>query len=223
MQYIPIKKIEKDGKEVYVVQAIPLKNTKNSVVQKIPHPLGTESITFESLEQAKESILLSGFSYIMPDGQKGSKQEKLSPKTSTSLNYDKIVLNAISDKINSTNSTVAACAITALAEFPTQETFDILFNKIGEENEQIRKNAIAGICKYSNILSDRIIEALNSSNWVSRNSALTCIQNISDESNNDTEKYIIPVSEKCNDINPIIQANALITLSKIYKEYKKKK
>ena len=36
MQYIAIKKEEKDGKEFYTVNAIPLKNKNKSIVQKIP-------------------------------------------------------------------------------------------------------------------------------------------------------------------------------------------
>ena len=42
MQYLAIKQEEQNGKIVYVINAIPLKNKNKSVVQKIPHPLGSD-------------------------------------------------------------------------------------------------------------------------------------------------------------------------------------
>ena len=46
MQYIAIKQEQKNNKEVYIVNAIPLKNTSKSIVQKIPHPLGTDTLEY---------------------------------------------------------------------------------------------------------------------------------------------------------------------------------
>lgn len=221
MQYIPIKEIENNGKTTYVVAAIPLKNTNKSIVQKIPHPLGSDSLIYETIEQAQEAITLAGFSYIMPNGQKGTKSTPKQKLVDHGFNYEQIVLDSIKDKINSNNSTVSAAAILAISEFPSEETFEILFNKIGEDNDQIRKNAIAGICRYGNILTDKIIEALKSPNWVTRNSALTCITNLSESENIDIEKFIIPLSDICNDSNTIVQSNALTTIAKVYQKYKK--
>jgi HEAT repeat protein len=127
------------------------------------------------------------------------------------------------NKIESSNSSVAAAAILALAEFPTEETFDILFNKIGEDNDLIRKNAISGICRYGNLLQDKIIQALKSTNWVTRNSALNCILNLTETNNIDLEKFIIPLSEATNDSNTIVQTNALTTLAKVYQTFQKNK
>ena len=53
MQYLAIKQEEQNGKIVYVINAIPLKNKNKSVVQKIPHPLGSDFLVFEDLEEAK--------------------------------------------------------------------------------------------------------------------------------------------------------------------------
>lgn len=221
MQYIPIKKSEKGGQDVFEVAAIPLKNTSKTVVQKIPHPLGTDTIIYETLEEAKEAITRSGFSYILPDGQKGSKATVKQKIVQNGYNYEQIILDAVKDKINSTNHTVAAAAIQALAEFPSEETFEILFTKIGEDNDQIRKNAIASICRYGNILTDRLIKALKSPNWVTRNSVLACITNLADDETVEIERFIIPLGEVCNDVNSIVQANALSTVAKVYQRYKK--
>ena len=75
MQYIAIKKEIKDGKEVFAVSAIPLKNTNKAIVQRIPHPLGSDILTYENLEEAKDAVLLAGFSYILPDGKKALNQQ----------------------------------------------------------------------------------------------------------------------------------------------------
>lgn len=222
MQYIPVKKVLKDNKEVFAVPAIPLKNTKNSVVQKIPHPLGSDSLFYDDIEEAKKAILLAGFSYVLPDGKKGSKEPVKDKKVSAVQNYEKIVLDSIIGKINSGNSSVAASAVLAIAEFPNEQTFDILFEKIGEDDEKIRKNAIDGICRYGAILTERITDCLTSSNWVVRNSALTIIANLSEDKKVDIEKFILPLAKVCDDSNTIVQANALSTIALIYKQYKKR-
>lgn len=223
MQYIAIKQETKNDKEVFIVSAIPLKNTNKSVVQKIPHPLGTDTLVFSSLDEAKDAVIRAGFSYILPDGKKGSKTISKQVNTQTGTNYEQLILNAIKDKINSSNSTVKAAAILALSEFANEETFDILFNQLGEDNDLVRKNAISGICRYSNILKDRIIASLKSSNWVERNSAITCISNITENTGDDIEKFIKPLCHACNDLNTIVQTNALTTLAKVYQSYQKNK
>lgn len=223
MQYVTIKREEKDGREFYIVNAIPLKNTKNTIVQKIPHPLGSDVLSYDSLEDAKEAVIRAGFSYILPNGEKGSKSQVPHAKNTPASDYSQVVYESVKSKINSSNSNVAAAAILAVCEFPIEETFDILFDKIGEDNDLIRKNAISGICRYSNILQDRIIESLKSSNWVVRNSALSCILNLAESSNPDIEKFILPLTEICDDSNTIVQANAILTLAKVYQSYQKNK
>ncbi len=221
MQYIAIKCELRDGKEVFVVNAISLKNKNKAVVQKIPHPLGSDVLIYNTLGEAKEAITLAGFSYVLPDGRKEVQKPKV---TSKRTGYDHIVLNTILSKINSTNSNVSASAVMALAEFPGQETFDVLFDKIGEDNDMVRKHAISGICRHSSVLQDRIINSLKSPNWVVKNSALTCITNIVEcSSDTELEEFIMPLVEVCDDSNTIIQALALSTLAKVYQAYQKRK
>ena len=157
----------------------------------------------------------------MHDGQKGTKATTKQKIVQHGFDYEKIVLDSIKGKINSNNSTVSAAAILAISEFPGEETFDILFEKLGEDNDQVRKNAIAGICRYGNILNERIIDTLKSPNWVARNSAITCISTLCENDSADVEKFIIPLGEACNDGNTIVQANALSTVAKVYQKYKK--
>ncbi len=223
MQYIAIKEEQKAGKTVYMVNAIPLKNSAKALVQKIPHPLGSDSLSFETLELAKEAVTRAGFSYILPDGKKGTTTRKKPQISENSKNYEQIILSVIKDKTESSNSTVAAAAVSALSNFPSEETFDILFNKIGEDNDLIRKNAISGICRYGNLLQDKIIDSLKSPNWVVRNSAIACINQLAENSEMDLEKFIIPLAKTCDDANTIVQTNAIATLAKVYQNFQKNK
>ncbi len=223
MQYIAIKEEQKAGKTVYIVNAIPLKNSAKALVQKIPHPLGSDSLSFETLELAKEAVTRAGFSYILPDGKKGTVTRKKPQISESSKNYEQIILSVIKDKTESSNSTVAAAAVSALSNFPSEETFDILFNKIGEDNDLIRKNAISGICRYGNLLQDKIIDSLKSLNWVVRNSAIACINKLAENSEMDLEKFIIPLAKTCDDTNTIVQTNAIATLAKVYQNFQKNK
>ncbi|MCM1339669.1 MAG: hypothetical protein NC191_08365 [Muribaculaceae bacterium] len=220
MQYVTIKQEEKDGQEVFAVNAIPLKNSNKSVVQRIPHPLGTDVLRFNSLEEAKDAIVRAGFSYILPNGEKGTKSA-VKMSVTPGMDYSQLVFETVKDKTNSSNTNVAASALLAISVFKNEEAFDILFNKIGEDNDLIRKNAVAGICAHAALLSERIIDSLKSSNWVERNSALSCIANIAENGNVDLEKFIVPLTEVCNDSNTIVQANALATLANVYKNYLK--
>lgn len=219
MQYIAIKQENKNDKTVYVVNAIPLKNKNKSVVQKIPHPLGSDCLEYLTLDEAKDAVVRAGFSYILPDGKKEIPQRPVKPETFTKNSYEDLVFSTVLNKIKSTNTNVCAAAIIALAEFPREETFEILFEKAGEENDLIRKNAISGICRYGRILQDKIIEALNSTNWITRNSAINCIANLVTDKNIDVEKFIHPLVSACDDSNPVVQANAITTLALVYQNY----
>ncbi len=221
MQYVAIKKEIKNNEEIFVVNAIPLKNKNKSIVQKIPHPLGSDGMEFKTLEEAKDAITRAGFSYILPDGKKETKPQKVNKITYTENNYEELIYNAIKEKTNSSNANVCAAAILAISEFPKDETFEILFSKFGEDNDLIRKNAISGVCRYTKILQNKIIETLKSSNWVEINSAISCITNLATNSDIELDKFIIPLINATKDSNPIVQTNALQALAIVYQNYKK--
>jgi hypothetical protein len=223
MQYVSINEEVKNGKICYVVNAIPLKNSSKSIVQKIPHPCGTDALVFDDIEDAKGAILRAGFSYILPDGKKGGSQTLKTSIKSENINYEQIVYDAICDKVNSTNISVSASAILAISEFPSENTFDILFNKLGEENDIVRKNAIAGIARYGNLVIKRIIESLKSQNWVERNSAISCIALLCENKDVNLNEFILPLTEVCDDTNSIVQSNALTVIAKVYQTYMKHK
>lgn len=221
MQYVPIKEEIKDNKKVYLVSAIPLKNKNKSIVQKIPHPTGSDFIEYSTLEEAQNAITMAGFSYILPNGQKGQSNTTKNRNTEK-ISYKDLIYETIKKKVQSHNSNVCAAAITALAEFPGKETFDILFEKLGEDNDLIRKNAISGICRYAKRIQDKIILSLEHENWIVRNSTITCISLLVNDENIDIEKFIEPLLKSCQDGNPIVESNALNTLASVYQNYQKR-
>ena len=222
MKYIAIKQEQRQDREVFIVSAITLKNSKNTVVQKIPHPLGSDIIEYSTLDEAQQAIFRAGFSCVLPNGVKQDAKTSISKNNEEVVdNYEKAIFNLLKNKTKSNNQSVVATAISAISDFASQETYEIMFSFLGEENEQIRKNAISGICKYATILKNEIIEELSNSNWVVRNSILTCISKIIETTNMNTQDFIMPVMKTCDDINPIVQTNAISTLSKLYQSYKK--
>jgi hypothetical protein len=223
MQYVAIKEKIIDGERWFLVNAIPLKNSSKFVIQKIPHPLGTDMISYKTLDEAKDAISRAGFSYVLPDGKKGSLRAEKRKIQSIDSNFEDVVYNVIKEKVNVSNVNVSAAAILAISEFPKDETFDILFNKLGEDNDLIRKNAISGICRYGNLLTERILKSLSSQNWVERNSAISCVSILCDNPKIDISEYILPLVEACNDTNSIVQTNALVVIAKAYQAYMKTK
>lgn len=223
MQYIAIKEeTDSKGNKIYTINAIALKNKNRTVVQKIPHPTGTDVLVYNTLAEAQDAVERAGFAVINPDGKKStSLKNKTKISTTDEKNYEELILNLLHKKINSSNPNICQAAIPVLSEFPSEETFNILFEKLGEENDLIRKNAISAICKYGNMLSDKIIDALSNSSWVTRNSALNCIKVLTDDKNIDIERYIEPLIKTCDDSNPIVQANAISVLGVVYQNYKK--
>lgn len=221
MQHIPIKEELKDDKKIFLVNAIPLKNKNKSVVQKIPHPAGTDFIEYDTLEEAQDAITRAGFSYVLPNGQKGQ-SDIAKNRNKTVISYKDLIYETIKKKVQSQNSNVCAAAIVALTEFPTKETFDILFQKLGDDNDLIRKNAISGICRYAKRVQDKIISSLNHENWIVRNSTITCISQLINDENIEIEKFIEPLVKTCQDGNPIVESNALNTLALVYQNYQKR-
>ena len=68
-QYVHIKEIEsQDGEKLFKVNAILLQSKDGGQQKKIPHPFGTETMIFKTIDKAIEAVVLSGFEYVLPDG-----------------------------------------------------------------------------------------------------------------------------------------------------------
>ena len=217
MQYVHIKEIvSQEGETLYKVNAIILQSKDGGQKKKIPHPFGTETMIFKSLDKAKEAVLLSGFDFVLPDGSLKSKDDeefKIEP-------YDKKILDAIMAQTKDSNPNIVAASIQALGEINHPDCLKLYIEKLGEDNDAIRQNSIEAILKYGLGAIPKVIEALNSENWVKRNSAVICLQHFCE--NKDTDKALIIDSllEKMTDNNPIVKCSVIRALGIAFKSRK---
>ncbi len=225
MNKIAIKKkfLKNENKHVYYVQALSLKNNINKVSLLIPHPHGTDIMEFESLEEAAAAVKKSGFEYELPEGEFVSQESVETLAKNKRNNLENILFNKFKSKVNAINPSIAAAAITSFAELNDIEAIDIFIEKLGEENEKIRSAAINALVSYKELVLDKLIDALTNSNWVTRHSAITCLLRISEISDVDVEKIIIPIINRMDDSNAIVQALAISAAGTIYKNSVKRR
>jgi len=225
MNKIAIKKkfIKNQNRHVYYTQALSLKNNVNKVSLLIPHPHGTDVMEFETLEEAAAAVKKSGFEYELPEGEYVSEQEVETIAKNKRTNLEGILFNKFKDKVNAINPSIAAAAITSFAELNDTEAIDIFIEKLGEENEKIRSAAITALVSYKGLVIDKLIDALTNSNWVTRHSAITRLMRTSEISDVDVEKILIPIINRMDDSNAIVQALAISAAGSIYKNSVKSK
>lgn len=220
MQYVSIKKNIKDnGKNVFLVQALALKNAQGTAKQIIPHPFGDNYLEFKTLEEAIRAVELAGFKYILPDGTKAkipSHQPDTKGKT-----YDEQVYNALFEQTRDMNSAVVSAAITALGEMRDLKLLDLFIDKMGEDNEIIRNAAINSVLQFGTSATKELLRVFHDDNWVRRNSAVICVSRLIDSESINPEKIFTPLIEMTNDKNHIVKISAITALGKAYKLYSK--
>ena len=216
-QYVHIKEIvSQEGETLYKVNAIILQSKDGGQKKKIPHPFGTETMIFKSLDKAVEAVALSGFEYVLPDGslKAGDKNEyKIEP-------YDKKILDALMVQSKDSNPNIVAASIQALSEINHPDCLKLYIDKLGEDNDAIRQNSIEAILKYGQGAVPKIIEALNSDNWVQRNSAVICLQHFCENKDIDTALIIDTLLDKLSENNPIVKCSVIKALGSAYKSKK---
>ncbi len=214
MQKIYIRKKYTDtGSEIFVVPALALKNSENVEKITIPYPAGNSTLEYDSLEKAVGAIINSGFEYVLPDGKE--LPVKL-PVDNMGL-YD-VLYNKIVDMTKNVNTGIVSSAIQGLSTLGDDRAIKIFIEKMGEDNEAVRMAAINSLVKYKTSVIEQLLTALNDSNWVRRNSAITCILMISENAKVDSEAIVMELIKRIDDGNPIVQANAIIAASKIYEQ-----
>ncbi len=218
MQYVSIKKVLKDGREVFQVPALNLKNSEGTTKQRIAHPLGDDYLEFNTLEEAIRSAELSGFKYILPDGTKPleAKKEQL-----INNNIDDMVYNTLIKQVRDINSSVVAASITALGELGDIKLIDLFIEKMGEDNDSVRTSAINSILNFGEAGTEKLLQALKDENWVRRNSALITFSRLIDSETVNPEKILPSLIVMTEDKNTIVKTSAIQTLGKAYKLYKK--
>ena len=227
MQKISIKKkIIRNGADeevLYYVPSLSLKNSDNKVKLLVPHPNGNDIMEFSTLEDAAASIRKAGFEYTLPDGE--TITEEIIQKSMTqpqTNNIEKVLFNKFKSKINDINSSIVSSAISALSYLNDSNAIDIFIDKLGEDNDKIRSSAIDALVNYQGTVIDKLIDTLSSSSWVARNSAITCLIKISEYADVEPEKILVPLINRLDDENTIVQANAILASGKIYRNLLKR-
>ena len=101
------------------------------------------------------------------------------------------------------------------------ECLKIYISNLGEDNDTIRQNSIDAILKYgANAIPD-IIEAAQNENWVTRNSAIICLQNLCENQEIELEPIIEILLAKLGEKNPIVKCTTIKALGVAYKTLKK--
>ena len=217
MQKISIKKRIVNGEPVYFVQALSLKNSENKTALLIPHPVGTEILEFNTLEEAVAAVRKSGFDYNIPDGEIVSEEVVADLTRTRKTDIENVLFNKFKSKTNDINSSVASSALKALSYLNDKDAIDIFISKLGEDNDKIREVAIDSLVSYKNGVVEKLIEALSDSNWVTRNSAITALTKICEYADVEQEEILIPIINRIDDTNPIVQSSALIAAGQIYR------
>lgn len=215
-QFVHIKEIKsQEGETLFKVNAILLQSMNGEQQKKIPHPFGTETMLFKTLEKAKEAVALSGFDYVLPDGstQEEKNEYKIEP-------YDKKIFDTIMQQTKASNPNIVAAAISALSEINHPDCINIYIEKLGEENDIIRQNSIEAIIKYGTKAMPEVLNALKDENWVRRNSAVLCLQQFCTRKDIDTNLIIENLLEAIKDNNPIVKCSVIKALGLAYKNYK---
>ena len=217
MKYIQIKEsVSQEGETLYKVNAIVLQSKNGEKKKKIPHPLGTETMLFKSLDKAKEAVTLSGFEFVLPDGslQSEEKEEfKIEP-------YDKKIFDALMAQTNNSNPNIVAAAIQAMSGINHPECLNLYISKLGEENDTIRQNSIEAILKYGTRAIPQIIAVLKNENWVMRNSAVICLQSFCENKDIEITPIIDVLLDNLKESNPIVKCSIIKALGSAYKAYK---
>ena len=210
MNYITIK--NKNNK--FVVSAIGLGTNK-----KIPHPFGTDTIEFDTIEEAKNAIQLAGFEYILPSGEVSGAREL--PENIT--DYEKKIIDALTKETKDINPNIVATAINALSEINSNDCLNIYISKIGEDNEKVRQNSIEAIIKFGLEAMPSLFNSLKSENWVKRNSAVICLQKFCGLKNAPIEEIIETLLKMLDEKNPVVKCSVVETLGIAYKSFKTQK
>ena len=127
------------------------------------------------------------------------------------------MFNKFKSKINDINSSIVSSSISALSCLNDSNAIDIFIEKLGEDNEKIRTAAIDALVNYQGAVIDKLIDTLTNTNWVARNSAITCLVKISEYADVEPERILVPLINRIDDENTIVQANAILASGKIYR------
>lgn len=206
------KRIVKNNieKEVFIVPAMSFTQA-DGTIKTFPHPNGNNSLMFDTIEKAINSINIAGYGYI--SSEVSQKSELNNSKPDFNLAIEELI-TLLDDK----SPDVIASAAFALGEMSAHQALDKLINLLGNEENNIRKNTIEALAKIGNPSIKKLIEALGDNNWIKRNSAAVALGELTEYNK---ILNIMPAVNflilRLKDNQPIVKSSAARSLGKIYK------
>ncbi len=185
MEVIYIKKQPKPNAPEeyhYVVPAVGIKTREG--MRLIPHPFGTETTAFETLEKTIDQVHRSGYAaefdgkhYPMP-GRQYSPRNRLVARPRAASPMMRLVEEAIPmlhEQLNDTVPNVVANAAFALGELKDEGALPGLLHAFSNEDATVRKNVSEAIAKIGKPALKAIQLSLKDKHWLVRHSALSAI------------------------------------------------
>jgi len=177
MDIIYIKKQTKPGNSAvfrYVVPAVGIKTSEGT--RLIPHPYGTESTTFDSLEETIEQVHRAGYDaeydtqhYPLP-----MRQNRLPTKKSkaSGLGIVNDAIPSLHHQLKDSSPSVISTAAWALGEFRDTSAIPGLIHALSNEDAAVRKNSAEALAKIGRPSLSALQAALKDKHWLVRHSAL---------------------------------------------------
>lgn len=166
--------------EQFVVPAVGIKTQEG--LRLIPHPYGTETTTFDTLDTAIANCHRAGYAaefdgkhYPLPARQ-GIQRPALRQRPRQgppAMQWIEQSIPLLQDQLNDNVPSVVANAAYALGELKDEGAIPGLLHALSNDDATVRKNAAEALAKLGKPALTALQHALKDKHWVVRHSALT--------------------------------------------------
>lgn len=172
---------------VYNIPAVGIRAKEG--MRLIPHPFGTETASFESLELVLAQIHRAGYAaecegkHYPPPSMENRIAKRPRPRlrqhpASPLLRTAEEALPALHEQLNDTAPSVVASAAFALGELRDENAINGLIHAFSNEDATVRKNAAEALAKIGRPALHALQLSLKDKHWLVRHSALAAINEL---------------------------------------------
>ena len=170
------------GEFHYVVPAVGIRTREG--LRLIPHPYGSETTSFDSLEITIEQVHRAGYGaeyegkrYPLPARQSISKAKpSFRPRHKSALmNIIEQAVPVLLEQLNDNTPTVVASAAFAMGELRETAALPGLIHALSNEDATVRKNVTEALAKIGKPALSGVQNALKDKHWLVRHSALAVL------------------------------------------------
>lgn len=183
METIYIRKQSKPnapGESVFLVPAVGIKTFEG--IRLIPHPYGTETTTFDTLEKTIEQVHRAGYAaeydgkhYPLPTRQGATTPRpkvRSTGQTSPAMRAIESAIPFLHEQLKDNAPSVVASAAFALGELKDESAIPGLIHALSNEDATVRKNVAEALAKIGKPALNAVQLALKDKQWLVRHSAL---------------------------------------------------